>query len=472
MITYRVRGVTVLHSILIAGMSAGLFWIWIAIHFSLRLAGTPVTHSRYAIYMGVIMAALGLDLLISKLHDTDLLQLDLVGVLRLSFRQTLTVLVVLLVFLVAQKDTAISRIFLFSFIPVLYGALSAVNRTFPRFIAASLFDSGRRERTLLLGSPRQAQEILSWLDSKSQYGVDVVGLLTDDRESSEKLPWPIMGSLAELDLIANMSGATQLILLKMPDAISSAAAIGAQCEQLGLRLLIINEIEKQISESFDRPVFFFEDGGIRFISLREEPLECPFNRILKRTLDIAVALPVVLLLLPLLSIFVWIVHRLQSPGPLMFRQRRTGIRFKAFDIFKYRTMAVHNADENAQATEEDPRVFALGRWMRRLSIDELPQFINVLKGEMSVVGPRPHMMAHDAEFGRVSDTYRLRSFVKPGITGLAQVEGFRGQTKQAKDVVDRVRHDVYYLENWSLSLDWRIIFRTAWQMLRPPKSAY
>ena len=126
MITYRVRGVTVLHSILIAGVAAGLFWLWIAAHFSLRLAGTPVTHARYAVYMGVIMAALGLDLLISKIHDTDLLQLDLIGVLKLSFRQTLTVLVVLLLFLVAQKDTAISRVFLFSFIPVLYGALTAL----------------------------------------------------------------------------------------------------------------------------------------------------------------------------------------------------------------------------------------------------------------------------------------------------------------------------------------------------------
>src|SRR6187402_2229502 len=123
MITYRVRGVTVLHSILIAGASAALFWAWIPIHFSLRLAGTPVTHTRYAVYMGVIMAALGIDLIVSKLHDTDLLQLDLIGVLRLAFRQTLTVLGVLLLFLVAQKDIAISRFFLFSFIPLLYALL-------------------------------------------------------------------------------------------------------------------------------------------------------------------------------------------------------------------------------------------------------------------------------------------------------------------------------------------------------------
>ena len=443
-----------------------------SLHFSFRLAGTPVTHSRYALYMGVIMAALGVDLLVSKIHDTDLLQLDLIGVLKLSFRQTLTVLGVLLLFLVAQKDTAISRVFLFSFIPVLYGALTVLNRTFPRVIAASLFDSGRRERTLLLGSPALARRILPWIESKSRYGVDIVGLVTDERESVGDLPWPIIGNPSDLAVLAHTSGATQVILLAMPDAISQAAAIGAQCEQLGIRLLIVNDIEKHITESFQRTVFFFEDGGVRFISLREEPLECPFNRILKRTLDICVSLPVVFLILPLLSIIVWLGHRLQSPGPLLFKQRRTGIRFKAFAIYKFRTMDVHNSDERIQATEMDPRVFAFGRWLRRLSIDELPQFINVLIGDMSVVGPRPHMVEHDVEFGRVADAYRLRSFVKPGITGLAQVRGFRGEARKPEDVVDRVRSDVYYLENWSLGMDWHIILRTAWQMLRPPKTAY
>jgi exopolysaccharide biosynthesis polyprenyl glycosylphosphotransferase len=472
MITYRVRGVTVLHSILIAAAAAGLFWFWIGVHFSFRLAGTPVTHSRYAAYMGVIMAALGLDLVISKLHNTDLLELDLIGVLKLSLRQVLTVLGVLLLFLVAQKDTAISRIFLFSFLPILFGGLVALNRTVPRLIASRLFHSERRERTLLVGSPAQAQRMLAWLKGKSRYGVDILGLVTDQKPTGDPAPWPTIGGTEELPQLVQTTGARQVILLEMPDALSRAAEIGGQCEQLGVRLLIVNDIEKSLTETFQRPVFFFEDGGVRFISLREEPLECPFNRILKRTLDIAVSLPVVVLIIPPLSMLVWLVHRLQSPGPLFFRQCRTGIRFDPFWIFKFRTMDVANPDEKAQATAEDPRVFAFGRWLRRLSIDELPQFINVLRGEMSVVGPRPHMVEHDAEFEKLAETYRVRSFVKPGITGLAQVEGLRGEARRREDVVDRVRCDVYYLENWSLGMDWRIIVRTAWQMLRPPKTAY
>ena len=314
--------------------------------------------------------------------------------------------------------------------------------------------------------------MMPWISGKSQYGVDIVGLVTDDTEAGADLPWPIVGSISELDRLTHSTGATQVILLQMPDTISHAADIGEKCEQLGIRLLIVNDIEKNISEHFNRPVFFFEDGGVRFISLREEPLECPFNRILKRVLDIAVSLPVVTFILPILSLLVAILQRSQSPGPLFFRQRRTGIRFKTFDIFKFRTMGVHNPDHTLQATQLDPRVFAFGRWLRRLSLDELPQFINVLRGEMSVVGPRPHMVEHDIEFGKVALAYRLRSFVKPGITGLAQVQGFRGEARQPADIVDRVRYDVYYLENWSLSMDWHIIARTAWQMLHPPKTAY
>jgi len=472
MITYRVRGVTVLHSILIAGVSALLFWGWIAIHFSLRLAGTPVTHARFVVYMLVIMAALGIDLIISKLHDTDLLQLDLIGVLRLAFRQALIVLGVLLLFLVAAKDTAISRVFLFSFIPLLYGLLVLMNRTIPRFIASTLFNSGRRESTVLVGSPAQAQRMLAWIRGKSKYGLDVVGLVSDETTSEEKLPWPLLGRATDLESVMQSTEATQVMLLRMPESVAHAAGIGNLCEQLGVRLLIVNDLEENIIAQLNRPVFFFEDGGVRFISLREEPLECPFNRILKRGLDIAFSLPVVLFVLPPISLFVRLVHLWQSPGPLFFKQRRTGIRFKSFDIFKFRTMHLHDDDEHLQATPSDPRVFAFGRWMRRLSIDELPQFLNVLRGEMSVVGPRPHMLEHDVAFGKVAETYRLRSFVKPGITGLAQVQGLRGEARHAQDVVDRVRFDVYYLENWSLGLDWRIIVRTAWQMLRPPKTAY
>ena len=132
-------------------------------------------------------------------------------------------------------------------------------------------------------------------------------------------------------------------------------------------------------------------------------------------------------------------------------------------------MHVNVQDEAKQAVENDPRVFALGKWLRKLSLDELPQFINVLRGEMSVVGPRPHFVDHDLLFGEIANFYRVRSFIKPGITGLAQVRGLRGEARQEKDLIDRIHSDLYYLEHWSPLMDWVIIFKTAWQMIAPPK---
>jgi lipopolysaccharide/colanic/teichoic acid biosynthesis glycosyltransferase len=143
-----------------------------------------------------------------------------------------------------------------------------------------------------------------------------------------------------------------------------------------------------------------------------------------------------------------------------------------FDILKYRTMHVHTPDPHAQTSERDPRVFPGGYGLRRFSIDELPQFWNVLRGEMSIVGPRPHLVEHNEQFARALHNYHVRAHVKPGITGLAQVKGFRGETKTQQDVIKRVKADIYYLENWSLTLDVWIILQTFGQLFFPPKTAH
>jgi lipopolysaccharide/colanic/teichoic acid biosynthesis glycosyltransferase len=141
-------------------------------------------------------------------------------------------------------------------------------------------------------------------------------------------------------------------------------------------------------------------------------------------------------------------------------------------MYKFRTMSVQNDDETRQVRRSDPRLFPAGAWMRRFSVDELPQFLNVLRGDMSVVGPRPHLPAHDEVFMQAMQNYRVRSAVKPGITGLAQVRGFRGGTQTQEDITRRVSSDIEYLERWTLELDVWILFRTVWQVVMPPKGAY
>jgi putative colanic acid biosynthesis UDP-glucose lipid carrier transferase len=211
----------------------------------------------------------------------------------------------------------------------------------------------------------------------------------------------------------------------------------------------------------------FEDDGFHFFTLHPEPLENPFNRILKRSFDLLFSVLVLVVILPPLSVVVWLIHRIQSPGPLFFRQVRAGIQNREFVIWKFRTMR----PAQSSAEPDAARIFSAGRLLRRYSLDEFPQFINVLRGEMSIVGPRPHLVEHNVQFAQVMSAFHIRAFVKPGITGLAQVRGFRGEACTVDAVSHRLESDMLYIENWSPLLDLVVMIRTAWQILFPPDAA-
>jgi lipopolysaccharide/colanic/teichoic acid biosynthesis glycosyltransferase len=216
----------------------------------------------------------------------------------------------------------------------------------------------------------------------------------------------------------------------------------------------------------------FEDEGMFFLGLRQEPLQDPVNRFLKRCLDICVSLPVVVLILPVLGLCTWIVQRFQSPGPLLYLQFREGIYNDPFTILKLRTMHMAKVTDNSlPKSKDDPRLYPLGGFLRKSSLDEMVQFVNVLRGDMSVVGPRPHLPSYNEQYRKVYQRAYVRSLVKPGITGLAQVRGYRGTAASTHEVVERMASDIEYLENWSLWLDCWIILRTALMVVAPPKTA-
>ena len=206
-------------------------------------------------------------------------------------------------------------------------------------------------------------------------------------------------------------------------------------------------------------------------SSHTEPLSSLGNRAIKRAFDIAVSLFACVCMIPLLPIIA-IGIKVQSPGPLLFRQSRTGINGNTFQCLKFRSMHVNKDADKVQATKNDPRKFAFGNFMRKTNLDELPQFFNVLKGDMSIVGPRPHMLHHTEIYGTLIDKYMVRHFCKPGITGWAQVTGYRGETKELWQMKERVERDIWYIENWSFWLDIRIIFMTAKSIIFPDKNAY
>jgi len=194
--------------------------------------------------------------------------------------------------------------------------------------------------------------------------------------------------------------------------------------------------------------------------------------VVKRAFDIVFSSLVVLFVLSWLTPIIAILIKLESRGPVFFKQSRNGFNYKEFDCYKFRSM-MPNKDANLyQATRGDLRITKVGRFIRKTSIDELPQFFNVLFGDMSVVGPRPHMVSHTDMYAKKIDKFMVRHFVKPGITGLAQTSGYRGEVETDKDIIGRVKYDIFYIENWSIFLDIKIITKTFVNAIRGEEKAY
>jgi len=388
---------------------------------------------------------------------------------QLSLRQTFYALGALFVYQVVAKDFVISRIFVGLYVPMLYLTLLLTNRYLSRRLAGYLFSGVRKGRVLLIGPEAKARLIKEWLQSKAIFGIETVGILHDPGDQTDHgTIYPLLGSLAEAEKVIREQNINQVVLLELPEEAEVYRRLMYELESQGVRLLILNNLE----EKLNHPVWYLEDDGHHFIGLRQEPLESPLNRLAKRSLDIALALPVVIFVLPPVALIVWIIQRLHSPGPLLFHQIRAGLQNNQFEILKFRTMHVNNPSESRQASRDDERIYRGGRTLRRFSIDELPQFWNVLQGDMSLVGPRPHLLEHNEQFAKVIANFPIRMVVKPGITGLAQVRGFRGEARTTEAISHRLQSDLEYLENWRLTLDLVIIARTSLQMLVPPKTAY
>ncbi len=320
---------------------------------------------------------------------------------------------------------------------------------------------------MLVGSVEKANRMQTWLASKEEVGFRTVGILSNDPNASETALHPWLGHSDDLAEVIRERSIHLVILVELPFHLPLLHQCIAVCEQAAVRFLVVSDLD----EKFRHSISFFEDSGRRFIEFREEPLENPLNRAVKRVLDLLVASLVVVFVLPPISLLVWICQRLQSPGPLFYRQTRAGLQNRPFEIVKFRTMHVNSGPITRQAHSDDARIYPAGRWLRRFSIDELPQFLNVLSGEMSVVGPRPHLIQHNEVFARALNHFHVRAHIKPGITGMAQIHGFRGATPDEQDIVRRVNADIHYLENWSFLLDCQIILKTVREMALPSEKA-
>ena len=347
-----------------------------------------------------------------------------------------------------------------------------LNARLPRLLARIVFQRGYRLPTLFIGRVTSFGQLNDWIAHKEPLGIHPVGLLSDDEAvAGSASPFvPLLGRVADLPRVLTERPVGQVVLLGLPATDDEARAVIDICQEQGCRLLIHNNLAERYTHAL---VPTLEEGK-PFYTLQEEPLEDPLNRLIKRLYDLAIAVPVVVLVLPLLCAGVWIVQCVQAPGPLFHVRERRGQRGEVFRMLKFRSMRVSAADaaaEARQARSDDERIFPFGHFMRRRSLDEFPQFWNVLVGEMSVVGPRPYMPLLDEEFRHQTRGYRTRHLVKPGITGLAQSLGYRGEILEKEMLNRRVHWDVFYITHWSIWLDLQITVRTLWQIVRPPQTA-
>lgn len=470
MLDNRSKGLLLLHGIIILCALPLLFVLMavIGVETSDRFTYDLI---NFPLYTGAITAAGFIFFNFYAALSSSLAKPDRAKVFQVTNLQEFILILALFGIIFATKDKAISRILIGSYLIIAYVFLFILNLTLPAALSRIVL-KGRNLRTcLVLGTTKACGTMESWLTEKEVLGLDVIGLVVPEEESdSVSLKLPVLGDVAKLRSLIRSHGANQIILLetkKSRDWIQRILAIG---EEEGCQVLIYNPW----AEYFDYPLISIKEGPHTFFTFREEPLESPANRILKRFLDIIVSLPIVLLVLPVMYLIVRYNQKKQSPGPVFFSQVRRGFNRREFTLYKYRTMHVNepSADESVQAKREDPRIFSFGQFMRVSSLDELPQFWNVLKGDMSLVGPRPHLPQHDIIFSRDVKVYPQRHFVKPGITGLAQCNGFRGEITDVSVLRQRVLFDLEYINNWSLWLDLEILARTTVIVFRPPPTAY
>lgn len=327
---------------------------------------------------------------------------------------------------------------------------------------------GNFRSAAIVGATPVAQEVAQMLRKNTWMGVSLIGVFDDRRPDAERTV-PKLELTGDLDALRDRVAAGQLDIVYIALPLRAEMRIRGLIEELRDWAVSVQFVADFSALGLLNPRWEIL-GGIPTVTVVDTPHQ-GIDGVLKRTVDIAGSvLALVVLALPMALIAAAI--RIESPGPAIFRQRRYGLDGEEFEIYKFRTMTVteNGKSEFAQATRNDARVTRLGAVLRRLSLDELPQFINVLQGRMSIVGPRPHPIALDESQRRLIDGYRLRHKVRPGITGWAQVNGLRGETNTPDKMLNRIRFDLEYIDQWSMWLDLKIMWLTAFRVLKDPQA--
>ena len=323
------------------------------------------------------------------------------------------------------------------------------------------------KRVVIVGARQTGQMLYKEMQSNAGYGYSFLGFFDSEEPKDEKIKVLYKGDVSEVEefCIENKVDELYCALPSAEDAhIINMLQIS---ERNTIRFFIVPEVRRFMT----RTLSFGNIGAIPLLSVREEPLQKWLSRFVKRSIDLFVS-GMVILFSPFWFLPIAIAVKKSSPGPILFRQKRTGYMGRDFDCLKFRTMRVNKDSDIKQAERGDARITKVGAFLRKTSLDEFPQFFNVFKGDMSLVGPRPHMLKHTEDYSKLIDKYMVRHFIKPGLTGWAQVNGYRGETKTLQQMEKRVEYDIWYLEHWNVFLDIKIILLTAFGVFKGDENAF
>lgn len=319
---------------------------------------------------------------------------------------------------------------------------------------------GNYRKVVILGSPKRVAQLATFFDENLDYGYKLVKNFSTETDKKAVIE-ACYKFVKEAKIDEIYVSLFDLNNTQVNDLINFA--------DNNMKILKFLPDNK---EFFARNLKLDYYGYIPVLSLRSIPLDDVINQLIKRAFDIVFSLIIIVFvlswLIPILAYFI----KKESKGPVFFMQMRNGLNYKEFNCYKFRSMTPNEDADIEQVSKNDPRITKIGRFMRKTSIDELPQFFNVFLGEMSVVGPRPHMVSHTEMYAAKVDKFMVRHFIKPGITGLAQTNGFRGEVENDQDIIYRVKYDIFYMENWSLLLDIKIVFMTLFNAIKGEAKAY
>ena len=323
------------------------------------------------------------------------------------------------------------------------------------------------KRVVIVGAGKNGMELYQVMKDDLSYGFNIFGFFDDNIALKDALP-NYLGNTNEVEDYVLKHDIDEIYCTLPGTNDGKIVRLLNFAEKHMVRFYIVPEFYRDVKKSMVMEVM----ESIPLLTIRREPLQSMYNRCLKRAFDLLFSSVVLLTIYPILYVILGILIKLSSPGPILFKQKRTGLYGRDFECFKFRTMRVNAEADTVQAVKDDPRKTRIGNFLRKSNLDEFPQFVNVFLGDMSVVGPRPHMLKHTEQYSALIDKYMVRHLVKPGVTGWAQVTGYRGETKTLEQMEGRVKRDVWYIENWTFFLDLKIIVVTVLNMFKGEKNAY